>query len=266
MDRPHVLHNELRPVGESEGLHLVAGSQHKLGSNHLSYLPPPPPPPSWADAQSQIQSIAASFDQEAAAILMARLAVYRAETEEGPDVLRWLDRQLIRLCQKFGDYHKDDPNSFRFSETFSLYPQVFNNSPDESSYYRHQFNRQDLTQALIMVQPVLYAYSFSGPPEPVLLDSSNGGSVEEGGLSGLVRAPVDDAQELLHARFPMPRYIDTEHGGSQARFLLSKVNPSQTHNNMYAYGQESGAPILTDDVSLQVFMDHLKKLAVSSAA
>lgn len=30
--------------------------------------------------------------------------------------------------------------------------------------------------------------------------------------------------------------------------------------------QESGAPILTDDVSLQVFMDHLKKLAVSSAS
>lgn len=54
-------------------------------------------PLSWADAQTQIQSIAASFDQEAAAVLMARLAVYRAETEEGPDVLRWLDRQLIRL-------------------------------------------------------------------------------------------------------------------------------------------------------------------------
>lgn len=52
---------------------------------------------SWADAQTQIQNIAASFDQEAAAILMARLAIYRAETEEGPDVLRWLDRQLIRL-------------------------------------------------------------------------------------------------------------------------------------------------------------------------
>nr|XP_042117232.1 protein transport protein Sec23A-like [Peromyscus maniculatus bairdii] len=82
----------------------------------------------------------------------------------------------------------------------------------------------------------------------------------------LLQAPVDDAQEILHSRFPMPRYIDTEHGGSQARLLLSKVNPSQTHNNMYAWGQESGAPILTDDVSLQVFMDHLKKLAVSSAA
>lgn len=33
----------------------------------------------------------------------------------------------------------------------------------------------------------------------------------------LLQAPVDDAQELLHTRFPMPRYIDTEHGGSQVR-------------------------------------------------
>ena len=47
---------------------------------------------------------------------------------------------------------------------------------------------------------------------------------------------MDDAAEILVGRFPAPRYIDTEHGGSQARFLLSKVNPSQTHNNMYAYG------------------------------
>jgi protein transport protein SEC23 len=64
----------------------------------------------------------------------------------------------------------------------------------------------------------------------------------------------------------MSRYVVTEHMGSQARFLLSKVNPSQTHNNMYGWGQEgAGAPVLTDDVSLQVFMDHLKKLAVSSS-
>uniref|UniRef100_A0A8P4GF39 Protein transport protein SEC23 n=1 Tax=Dicentrarchus labrax TaxID=13489 RepID=A0A8P4GF39_DICLA len=299
-------HNAPIPQGGRGAIQFVTQYQHSSGQRRIRVTTTAR---NWADAQTQIQSIAASFDQEAAAILMARLAVYRAETEEGPDVLRWLDRQLIRLCQKFGDYHKDDPNSFRFSETFSLYPQfmfhlrrspflqVFNNSPDESSYYRHQFNRQDLTQALIMIQPVLYAYSFNGPPEPVLLDSSSilpdrillmdtffqiliyhGETVAQWRKAGyqempeyenfrhLLQAPVDDAQELLHTRFPMPRYIDTEHGGSQARFLLSKVNPSQTHNNMYAWGQESGAPILTDDVSLQVFMDHLKKLAVSSAA
>ncbi|KAI4832369.1 hypothetical protein KUCAC02_015338 [Chaenocephalus aceratus] len=263
----------------------------------------------WADAQTQIQHIESSFDQEAAAVIMARLGVFRAESEEGPDVLRWLDRQLIRLCQKFGQFNKDDPTSFKLSESLSLYPQfmfhlrrspflqVFNNSPDESSYYRHHFVRQDLTQSLIMVQPILYSYSFHGPPEPVLLDSSSilqdrillmdtffqlviyhGETIAQWRKAGyqelaeyenfkqLLLAPLDDAQEIMQTRFPMPRYVDTEHGGSQARFLLSKVNPSQTHNNLYAWGQETGAPILTDDVSLQVFMDHLKKLAVSSSA
>lgn len=31
----------------------------------------------------------------------------------------------------------------------------------------------------------------------------------------LLQAPVDDAQEILQTRFPMPRYIDTDAGGSQ---------------------------------------------------
>ncbi|KAH8344006.1 hypothetical protein KR084_003123 [Drosophila pseudotakahashii] len=264
----------------------------------------------WADATSNVHHISAGFDQEAAAVLMARMVVYRAETDEGPDILRWVDRQLIRLCQKFGEYSKDDPNSFRLSQNFSLFPQfmyhlrrsqflqVFNNSPDETTFYRHMLMREDLTQSLIMIQPILYSYSFNGPPEPVLLDTASiqadrillmdtffqiliyhGETIaqwralkyqdmpEYENFKQLLQAPVDDAQEILQTRFPMPRYIDTEHGGSQARFLLSKVNPSQTHNNMYAYGQVSldgGAPVLTDDVSLQLFMEHLKKLAVST--
>lgn len=35
----------------------------------------------------------------------------------------------------------------------------------------------------------------------------------------LLQAPTDDAQEILHSRFPMPRYIDTEHGGSQVSYF-----------------------------------------------
>lgn len=54
---------------------------------------------------------------------------------------------------------------FMFHLRRSPFLQVFNNSPDESSYYRHHFVRQDLTQSLIMVQPILYSYSFYGPPE-----------------------------------------------------------------------------------------------------
>ncbi|GAB1866367.1 hypothetical protein CAJAP_07446 [Camponotus japonicus] len=33
------------------------------------------------------------------------------------------DHILIRLYQKFGEYAKDDPISFRLAENFSLYPQ-----------------------------------------------------------------------------------------------------------------------------------------------
>lgn len=34
-------------------------------------------------------------------------------------------------------------------------------------------------------------------------------------LRSLLQGPVDDAGEILQVRFPMPRYIETEHGGSQ---------------------------------------------------
>lgn len=38
----------------------------------------------------------------------------------------------------------------------------------------------------------------------------------------LLQAPLDDAQEILQTRFPMPRYINTEHGGSQVRHRFTK--------------------------------------------
>ena len=31
--------------------------------------------------------------------------------------------RLFRLCQKFGEFNKDSPESFRLPENFSLYPQ-----------------------------------------------------------------------------------------------------------------------------------------------
>lgn len=66
-------------------------------------------------------------------------------------------------------------------------------------------------------------------------------------------------------RFPIPRYIVCDQGGSQARFLLSKLNPSTTHMSATMYGSTpnaaaNGQAIFTDDVSLQVFMEHLKRL------
>ncbi len=59
---------------------------------------------SLIDAVSNMPTIAASFDQECASVAMARIAVYRSDTEEGADILRWLDKMLIRLvCSSFND-------------------------------------------------------------------------------------------------------------------------------------------------------------------
>lgn len=47
----------------------------------------------------------------------------------------------------------------------------------------------------------------------------------------LLQAPVDDTQEILQTRFPMPRYIDTEAGKSQVR--LHYLNDSNHHHALY---------------------------------
>lgn len=252
-----------------------------------------------------------AFDQEVACVLMARLACYRAQEENnGPDVLRWLDRNLIRLCQKFGDYRKESPETFQLNQSFSMFPQfifhlrrsqfiqVFNNSPDETSFYRHSLFLEDCLNSLIMIQPTLLCYSFNEPTHAVLLDASSiqpdrillmdtffhvvifhgetiaawkkeGYQDKEGyeSFKNLLEAPIVDANELMISRFPLPRYIVCDQGSSQSRFLLSKVNPSLTHNSQFGgYYSDQNAPVLTDDVSLQVFFSHLQKLAVSSSS
>ncbi|KAF9437263.1 GTPase-activating protein S23 [Entomortierella beljakovae] len=243
---------------------------------------------SWAEGTSPV--VGQSFDQEAAAVLMARIAVFKAEIDD--------------------EYRKDEPQSFRLTENFSIYPQfmfhlrrsqflqVFNNSPDETAYNRYILNREDVNNSLIMIQPTLMSYGFEGESQPVLLDSvsvqadkvllldtffyilifhgetiaawRNAGYHEQAGYENfkeVLESPVVSAQELLVDRFPVPRYIVCDHHGSQARFLLSKLNPSSTHASGGQYGgAPTGQTIFTDDVSLQVFMEYLKKLVVAGTS
>lgn len=248
-------------------------------------------------------AIAASFDQEAAAVLMSRIAVDKAESDDGADVIRWIDRTLIKLCQKYADYNKADSRTFRLSPNFSLYPQfiyylrrsqflsVFNNSPDETAFYRHIFRCEDTTNSLIMIQPTLTSFSMEDEPRPVLLDSVSvkpntillldtffyiliyhGEQIAQWRKAGyqedpqyadfksLLEEPKLEAAELLVDRFPLPKFIDTEAGGSQARFLLSKLNPSDSYQNQSTAGSTI---VLTDDVSLQNFMIHLQDVCVN---
>lgn len=258
----------------------------------------------WVAGPGSTQELIAGFDQEAAAVAVARLVSFKMENEAEFDPIRWLDRSLIRLCSRFGDYQKDNPNSFSLSPRFSIFPQfifhlrrsqfvqVFNNSPDETAYFRMILNRENVANSVVMIQPSLISYSFHSSPEPALLDVAavaadrillldsyftvvifHGATIAQWRKAGyqdlpeheafalLLQAPKDDADALIKERFPVPRLVICDQHGSQARFLLAKLNPSATYN--------SGAPIapggdliFTDDVSFEVFLDHLQRLVV----
>lgn len=263
-------------------------------------------------SDAQMTDIQPGFDQEAAAVLMARYAVFKCENEDPLDVLRWVDRMLIRLVSKFANFRKDDPSSFHLGPEMTIFPQfmyhlrrsnflqTFNASPDETAYYRMLILRENTMNSLVMIQPALLQYSFEeGPPQPVLLDATSlkpnvillldsffhvviwrGEMIqawydagyqekeEYANFKALLTAPAEDAKHILADRFPVPKFIQTNAGGSQARFLTSKVNPSQTHNTGGAggpyQGQSDSSVVITDDVSLKVFMEHLIRLAVQS--
>ncbi|KAK7306412.1 hypothetical protein VNO77_44351 [Canavalia gladiata] len=260
----------------------------------------------WVDSSVSSEELVQGFDQETAAVVMARFASLKMETEETFDATRWLDRFLIRLCSKFGDYRKDDPSSFTLNPSFSLFPQfmfnlrrsqfvqVFNNSPDETAYFRMLLNRENISNAAVMIQPSLISYSFNSLPAPALLDVASiaadrillldsyfsvvifhGMTIaqwrnlgyqnqpEHQAFAQLLRAPHDDAQLVIRERFPVPRLVVCDQHGSQARFLLAKLNPSATYNNAHEMAAGSDV-IFTDDVSLQVFFEHLQRLAVQS--
>lgn len=262
-------------------MQFVTKYRHSTGRTHLRVSTISK---TFADSNPQgLAYIRAGFDQEAAAVLITRLAVHKTLSEYTFDILRWVDRTLIRLVAKFASYKKDDPNTFRLSPEFSYYPQfmfhlrrsqflqVFNSSPDETAFFRSILLRETVTNSLIMIQPTLMAYSLEGPAEPDILDVSScapnrilvldtffhlviwyGDTIAKWQADGihlkpeydyfaqLLRAPKTDAQVLMDARFPYPRFIECVEKGSQSRFLMAKLNPSITQSN--AEYQQGGEP------------------------
>ena len=301
--------------GKRRFVQFLTKYQHATGQTRLKvttvcgswYNPPQlPKDDPHAERQAMMNSpVKLSFDQEAAAVLTARMAVAQTETDDIGDVLRWVDRSLIRLCSKFAEYEPDNPHTFRLSAEFSVYPQfmfhlrrsqflqLFNSSPDEAAYYRYVLTRENTTNSLVMIQPNLLSYSFNGPPQAALLDSDSvrpdtillldsyfqvvvfhGETIaawreqgyheqeEHAAFRSLLEAPQADAQLIMDARFPVPRYIVCDQHKSEARFLMAKINPSTTHNSTLDSG--GGTQVYTDDVSLRVFMEHLMKLSVQT--
>jgi protein transport protein SEC23 len=87
---------------------------------------------------------------------------------------------------------------------------------------------------------------------------------EHAAFAELLKAPQERAEQVMRSRFPVPRVVDSDNftvaGRSQSRFLLVKLNPSSTHSSSTGPGEV----IFTDDVSLDIFIEHLKTLSVQS--
>lgn len=78
-----------------------------------------------------------------------------------------------------------------------------------------------------------------------------------------LNAPRVEALYILADRFPLPRFIDCDEGGSQARFLIARLNSSTTYSTD-PNSVNNTHDILTDDASLAEFMDRLKRNIVGS--
>lgn len=145
------------------------------------------------DKPSKFEIISA-FDQETAAVLLAREAVFKTDLMPLFDVLRWLDRKLVSVVAEYaervggasptiagqaaGAASMRLPPEFVFFPAFmyhlrrSGYLQVFNSSPDESAIIRLQLLKSSVRDSIVQIQPTLYRYRMDEPPQPVSLDSS----------------------------------------------------------------------------------------------
>ena len=143
-----------------------------------------------------------------------------------------------------------------------------------------------------MIQPLLFEYTAENPKgNPVFLDLNSMkndcvllldtffyvvvwhgidvcGWREEGyqdnpeyeNIKIMLDTPQDYAQKIVIERLPTPRFVSCDSGSGQERLVKCIVNPSQDSKNNV---KESGG-FFSDDVNLKVFMDYLKRLAVSS--
>lgn len=255
----------------------------------------------WSTNPSH-QALIPGIDQECAAAVMARLAVYKNERQD-TDPLSFLDQHLIKFMKRFGQYRKGDITSFASPPQLSLYSQfmyyfrrgpliqVFNNSPDETVFFRYCLSKEVTNNILIMMQPSLDSYVLDADPEPVFLSAasvtpnnillldtffhivvhtgSNIAAWRKAGyhlqpdyenLAELITTPKLDAENLMADRMPLPIYVDCDQGTSQARFLIASVDPTITHMTAATPGDAAGQMILTEDASLQVFIDKLTQI------
>ncbi|KAJ6229033.1 protein transport protein sec23 [Anaeramoeba flamelloides] len=113
------------------------------------------------------------FDQEAATVLISRMAVWKRESEKNSHVVRWIDKSTINLCKNVAQYKKKDIHSFNLPSTFLQFPlymyhlrrspflDKFGKSPDQSTFLKHNLLRQNISNSMKMIIPLFQSYSLN---------------------------------------------------------------------------------------------------------
>lgn len=259
----------------------------------------------WVTSDDHI-SLLPGFDQEACAALFARKIIYSCENED-IEPLGTIDQTIIKFFKRFCTYIKNNSVSLTLPPELNLYTnfmyyfrrspliQVFNNSPDETVYFRYCAFRENVSNILVMMQPSLESYTLDEDPQPVLLSSRSVApdnillldtffhiiihtgdliaqwrkegyheNPEYENIKELLSMPLEDAEALMKTRLPLPLFVECDQDTSQSRFLLATVDPTFTHldagiNNT---NPNQGQMIFTEDVSLQLFLDKLSQHVV----
>ena len=240
---------------------------------------------------------------EAAVVLLTKMAIWKSDTEDRIDVLRWVDKSLINLMQRFAEYNKDVPASFKLTKEFSFFPQFvfylrrsfvlqnFNASPDEVAQFKTILLRENVTNSTIMIQPALLSYSADKSDyDPVFLEAENMKSDKVLLLDAYFFICIWFGEDVCKWR--EAGYQDQEGYENIKNMLDSPMDYAQSiiSERMpvprfvsadYGSGQErliksvldpslegtqnfKEGYFVSDDVTLKTFMDFLKKKVVAS--
>lgn len=181
-----------------------------------------------------------------------------------PELLKEMDKVTVKLGKTFAQGVSGnlrlDPRfehfpQFAYHLRRSPLVRVFGLLPDETALYHHALTRAHVDDAMLMVQPLLVQFTPGAEPVPVVLEApllrpdcvllldayfyvvvwtgESAAGWRDAGLDpeeyahvyDMLRAPVEEVRELLAERFPLPRYVATDAGKSQARFLASRLDP-----------------------------------------
>lgn len=98
-------------------------------------------------------------------------------------------------------------------------------------------------------------------------------------FNDFLRVARESAMAQLQGRLPAPRFIVCQEKGSQARFLMAKLNPSISHattpqkdrsapTGMAAVAGAAGSPeedeppVFSDDTTLKAFLSQLRSVVI----